>query len=488
MSDRDHRPMDAVESGPVPSTAMTSPEHAAPGPRAASASTAPAAATARCRAAPCAAGCPAGRRATVAGPAAAAAADDHLADPADHPAGARRPRPAGLRARPDPGPPGQREHGSAPARVRRLLYRVPAAGSALGDAPARDGAPDRGHDSTEILFLSWTVNCLVPAKLGDVYRAFLLKINTPTSSLSRTFGTVFIERVLDVFAIVVLGLAAGFWSFRGGLPPGVQVVFGIGVVVVVVLAVGLLTLRNFGRRIIVRLPLPHRILELYDRFEEGVFGAVGVKHLPKLAALTALIWATEGLRLFLVARALVPDNHMGLSGAFFVALIGSLLTAVPLSPAGLGIVEAGLVGVLTIAYGIPRHGGGRDRARGPHDQRALDHRPRLDGVCGLAEAQRRGTPRRADRPREPGSGCLRGGAAAPQSRRSAAHRGDACQTADTRLQRSLRGGVARIRAPSTGVPLGVGPATRTGHAWTATHPTPLAAAGRVHAPSASTNG
>jgi uncharacterized protein (TIRG00374 family) len=36
-----------------------------------------------------------------------------------------------------------------------------------------------------------------------------------------------------------------------------------------------------------------------------------------------------------------------------VALIGSLLTAVPLSPAGLGIVEAGVVGVLTAAYGVP---------------------------------------------------------------------------------------------------------------------------------------
>ena len=41
----------------------------------------------------------------------------------------------------------------------------------------------------------------------------------------------------------------------------------------VVLAAGLFTLRNFGRRIIVRLPLPHRVLELYDRFEEGVFRA-----------------------------------------------------------------------------------------------------------------------------------------------------------------------------------------------------------------------
>ena len=36
-----------------------------------------------------------------------------------------------------------------------------------------------------------------------------------------------------------------------------------------------------------------------------------------------------------------------------MALIGSLLTAVPLSPAGLGIVEAGVVGVLTVAYGVP---------------------------------------------------------------------------------------------------------------------------------------
>jgi uncharacterized protein (TIRG00374 family) len=31
----------------------------------------------------------------------------------------------------------------------------------------------------------------------------------------------------------------------------------------------------------------------------------------------------------------------------------SLLTAVPLSPAGFGIVEAGVIGVLTVGYGVP---------------------------------------------------------------------------------------------------------------------------------------
>ena len=63
---------------------------------------------------------------------------------------------------------------------------------------------------------------------------------------------------------------------------------------------------------------------------------------------------TEALRLYFVVLALgFPDVELGISGAVFVALIGSLLTAVPLSPAGLGIVEAGVVGVLTVAYGVP---------------------------------------------------------------------------------------------------------------------------------------
>jgi glycosyltransferase 2 family protein len=205
------------------------------------------------------------------------------------------------------------------------------------------------RDSTEIIFISWLVNCLVPAKLGDVYRAYLLRANF-TVSLSRTFGTVFIERVFDLFAIVLLGLAAGFWSFRTGLSDEVRIVFGVGLVVIAALAIGLYTVRNFGRRLVVRLPLPHRVIEFYDRFEEGVF-AVAAHQVPRLAVVTALIWATEATRLYLVVLALGFDFPLGISGAFFVALIASLLTAVPFTPAGLGLVEAGVVGILTIFYG-----------------------------------------------------------------------------------------------------------------------------------------
>jgi uncharacterized protein (TIRG00374 family) len=170
-------------------------------------------------------------------------------------------------------------------------------------------------------------------------------------------GTVFIERILDLFAIAILGLAAGYWRFRdnlGELSWTMQFIFALGVALVIVLAVLLVVLRSFGRRVMGALPVPERLVVLYERFEEGVFNSVGLRGLPWLGLLTVTIWATEALRLWLVIAALgFPGLHLGPSGVLFVALIGSLLTAVPLTPAGLGAVETGVGTVLVGVFGVP---------------------------------------------------------------------------------------------------------------------------------------
>jgi hypothetical protein len=208
-------------------------------------------------------------------------------------------------------------------------------------------------DGTEILFLSWLVNCIVPAKLGDLYRAYLLKLNSPVSA-TKTLGTVFMERILDLIAVAALGLLAGYWRFRGSLndlPSTAQAIFAIGVVVVILLLVALVVMRSFGRKVIAVLPLPNKVVVFYDRFEEGVFGSVGLRGLPVLGMMTCMIWATEGMRLFFVVHALgFTDAELGFSGAMFVALIGSLLTALPLTPGGIGIVEGGMGLVLTKVF------------------------------------------------------------------------------------------------------------------------------------------
>jgi len=213
------------------------------------------------------------------------------------------------------------------------------------------GHPLKVKDATEMVLISWLVNCVVPAKMGDVYRGYLLRINTGVQ-LSKTFGTIFIERIFDLIAIVVLGLAAGFWSFRSGMSEEVRIIFAVGLVVVLVLVIGLFVVRNFGRRILTRLPVPHRIVVLYDQFEEGLF-SVDRKSLVPIAVATVLIWTTEALRLYFVILAMgFQDTNIGISGAFFVALIASLLTAVPFTPAGVGLVEGGMVFVLHSVYSV----------------------------------------------------------------------------------------------------------------------------------------
>jgi glycosyltransferase 2 family protein len=226
-----------------------------------------------------------------------------------------------------------------PLRGLRWSFILGRTGTRLGVAPA-----------TEILFLSWFVNCLVPAKLGDLYRAYLLK-GSYGGSASRTVGTIFIERIADIIVIFALALAAGFWSFRGRERPEVDALFIAGFAVAAALVLFLVALRYFGAHI-GRL-LPTRLAELYERFHEGSTGALTVRSLPVIVVLTVFIWLLEGLRVFFVILALdLSQARLGISASVFVALAAALLTAIPLTPAGIGFVEAGIVGALLI-YGVP---------------------------------------------------------------------------------------------------------------------------------------
>ena len=218
---------------------------------------------------------------------------------------------------------------------------------------AKVGTRVRFLDALEILYISWFVNCLVPAKLGDLYRAYLLKAHNGASA-SRTVGTIFIERIADIIVVFALALAAGYWSFRGRSMPGVDVIFILGFVVAIILIGATVALRFYGQRITRFLPV--RFAELWRRFHEGSTGALTRSALPVIGVTTVVIWLLEGARLYFVIHALgIPGVDLGISASVFVALVAALLTAMPLTPAGVGFVEAGIAGALLI-YGVsPEH-------------------------------------------------------------------------------------------------------------------------------------
>lgn len=225
-------------------------------------------------------------------------------------------------------------YGSFPLRAARWRILLRNAGierEANGELPGVLGL-------SRIYILGWFANCLVPAKLGDAYRGYLLKRDAGPS-WARTVGTIVAERFIDVLALVSFMMLAIVPVFGSKIPGSVQGPLFGGVALAVLGIAGmacLIWLQGTVERIV-----PERVRPVYTRFEGGIVASFSRQGLPALVGITLIVWMLEGLRVWAVTQSL--GIHLGPFEALFVALLASLLTVVPITPAGLGVVEGGMI-------------------------------------------------------------------------------------------------------------------------------------------------
>jgi glycosyltransferase 2 family protein len=115
------------------------------------------------------------------------------------------------------------------------------------------------------------------------------------------------------------------------------------------IAVGVcgLTVLWLTRDTVVRF-LPGRVREAYSRLQGAIFGAL--RRPVLVLGIGGLLWLNDGLRVWFVASSLgagIPPTV-----AILVAVMGALLTVIPLTPAGLGVVELGVGSVLVGVLGV----------------------------------------------------------------------------------------------------------------------------------------
>lgn len=198
---------------------------------------------------------------------------------------------------------------------------------------------------TQIIVLSWFANSVLPARLGDAYRSYLIK-QRAKASFGVSFGTILAERLIDLIVLVSVLLVSGLVVFGTHAPDKAEQAFSWGGGVV---AVGVMGVTGFWfLRERIEGYLPSRIMPHYRKVRDGLFTALSRPLPPSI--ISVLLWLCDGLRVYLVAWSL--GYHISYPAGIMVALISALVSIIPFTPAGLGFVEGFMVTALT-QIGIP---------------------------------------------------------------------------------------------------------------------------------------
>ncbi|HSQ35971.1 MAG TPA: lysylphosphatidylglycerol synthase transmembrane domain-containing protein [Candidatus Binatia bacterium] len=193
------------------------------------------------------------------------------------------------------------------------------------------------------LAVGYMANTFLPAHLGEVLRATYARKKSGIAA-SIIFATIVIERLLDIFALLILmGLALAVFPFPGWVQQSGLIMLAL----VAVLFVLLLLMKKYRERTLAlcsRLGtfLPAKaackINELLGQFLNGIVPLKRGGHYVLVAVLSLMIWTCYAVtfQLLFHAFAFVRLYHLPWTAALVALVITTISVVVPSSPGYVG--------------------------------------------------------------------------------------------------------------------------------------------------------
>jgi uncharacterized membrane protein YbhN (UPF0104 family) len=191
------------------------------------------------------------------------------------------------------------------------------------------------------IFISQTVNLIVPARLGDLIRVVLLK-HDYDATISQGLSSIVVERVFDIISVAILGLCAVVFVLN--VPPWIRMLLIIplvlgGIFFLVLLITGTVRTRN---------KYIQYILTMLDEMRKA---SLTPRSALILGATSILIWILDTLICYLVA--VMFRQEIPFEVVLLAVVAGNLVKAVPLTPGGVGTYEFALAVIFELAGTAP---------------------------------------------------------------------------------------------------------------------------------------
>ena len=187
--------------------------------------------------------------------------------------------------------------------------------------------------------LSQSANVILPARIGDVVRAYLLK-KMKNIPLTTGFSSLAVERIFDILAITIIG---GFAVL------GLQGMLLDRWIIDVITIAGLAIVAVFGL-LVLFLKLRTKIGGVAARFIREI-AVVSTK--PRAFAIvftgSLLVWLFDILTCFVVLSAFSGTTSLSMIPIVFLAIaVGNLTKIVPITPGAIGTYELALTAIFSL--------------------------------------------------------------------------------------------------------------------------------------------
>ena len=197
-----------------------------------------------------------------------------------------------------------------------------------------------------LIFLSGLIMSVTPGKMGELLKAFLTK-EVNGAPVSKTAPIVFVERVTDFLALIIISII-GAYIFNYGK----GIVFGAGAFLLFVIV--LISHKNMALKLLRLLEknsfLKKHLHTIHNLYESS-YRLLRLQPLVKMTIVSLVSWLAECLGYYIILR------NFGIEKSFlwaaFSYAFATIAGAITMLPGGLGVTEGSLT-LLLIDNGQPK--------------------------------------------------------------------------------------------------------------------------------------
>jgi len=213
------------------------------------------------------------------------------------------------------------------------------------------------------LFIGFMSNCLLPARMGEIYRAHLFGKKENINRVE-VFASVVVERIFDgfiLFFILLFSIVRFYskpWVIKLAFAAGSIFIGGFIFLLLFAKSTKTEVLNQFFSIINNKLPAPaakilqygfNKINSVIEPFASGLTIFNSNSLLLKSLFLTFIIWLLEGSFIFLVIKSFGISIH--LFAAIFILCVVAFSTMIPAGPASIGPYQWGYILALGV-FGV----------------------------------------------------------------------------------------------------------------------------------------